>query len=619
MKRFYPVWITLGHLAYWRSFACKRSACAGGGRDFAWLTLLLALVISMALLLVGTRFGLLERFTDALLGTLRPYGVPIWVTSHWENHEGIQKNLIDHLIKAGTSTDQQTSHLAVHPYRRMEGGRPEITLPGSSSWKNSIPFVGWAVYQSDPLWRLDTPIDWNEESWKTSEEWLGLPLTIVLNEALFQSNFNFDSYLEAITPILRKQKQSIPIRPQPNQKLRDTMDTLWINITMANEETLYPFRIRWIPYIPTMEKIAYLFPLSTYHALLAAYHFPDLKYNPLNKGIGDIKQHDYLTNPGFPRDAISSYAACVQNAELASGLSSLPSVASSRCQPPTLPNHFKFANQVSTEETAWDTIDHDKNNQLWIPCHRLPRNDTLRSTLCPSWNRDKEASAPLFVPWDVTSYGTSFSAIKIYVPDPTRINRGIQDVLSIKTRDGRPALNIHPMYMDALNRFNLLSDMLAIMVPAYTLTFGLFLAFLLLAQMGTLISHRRQHYGILLSRGLTWSNLHAKLFFQMAITTLIGAILAVFGLVPVLRMLLDDGFKKVINNYQDFLPPGYDFEVLPLSVNVILLTLAGVYGVVIIVSFFLLMRMPLLPSTAPSELLHGNVNAPVRSRIQSHK
>ncbi|MBF0369212.1 MAG: ABC transporter permease [Magnetococcales bacterium] len=611
-----PVWFSMGNLAFWRSFGCGRFGCAGGGRDFAWLTLLLSLVIAMMLLMAGSRAGLLDRFTDALLGTLRPYGVPIWVTPHWENHEGIQKNLLDRLDKLSAPDTGPIPGLSVHSYRRLERGRPGIRLPGVASWKRDAPFIGWAVYPNNPLWQLQTPEGWHPGVEGATDEWLGLPLTIVLSETLFVERFNYDAYRESVSEGLRKRKRPPPPMRPPGKKLTEFLDTLWLSVTVSNDDQLLPFKVRWVHHIPAMEKVSYLFPLSTYHALLAAYHFPDLKYDPATLGRGDFAAHQVLMDPNYPRAGITAFAKCAQEEVAATGLTGLPTINTKRCPPPILPRASSQAGgSGSGGSTGWDTLNHDTQSQLWIPCHRLPRNDTLRGTLCPRYGRRGAPSDPVFVPWDVTSYGTSFSAVHVYVPDPTRINQGIEEFLAIRTRDGRPALNIHAMYMDALTRFNLLSDMLATLVPAYAITFGVFLAALLLAQVGALVEHRRRHFGILLSRGFTSLGIYTKLIWQMALSTLVGGALAVFGMVPLLRYQLEDGFRGIIEKYRDILPPGQTFEVLPLSPEAIAITIGTVFGAVVFVTIFRLFSMPLRGSTAPSDLLHGKRAAPKRDAL----
>ncbi|MEO5362890.1 MAG: hypothetical protein H7838_04620 [Magnetococcus sp. DMHC-8] len=655
-RRIIPVWAVMGSRAYWRSFVCGRFGCMNGGRDFFWLTLLLALVISMALLLVGTRAGLVDRFTDAILGTLRPYGVPIWVTAHWENHEGIQTNLLDRLKDLEKNLPGETFGITVHPYRRLADNSPQIRLPVEGIWTSGVPWVGWAVYTDDPLWKLGnnpsasqgtqalpTPAgslpaapspgdekDKEKESaspkreeperepWSAGSDssasdrdsgWEGLPLTVVLSESLFARQFDYAAYREAIQPLLQKKKlRRLPAK-LPQGELRNALSTLWLKVVVGNREELVPFQVRWVHHIPSMEKVAFLFPLSTYHALLAAYHFPELRFDPLTRGRGNPDHYRWLTSSLFPREALTAYERCIHTAVAATGLTDLPRVKEDVCpKPPAVdlrPLNSEASGAADAAE-AWDTLSHDTNNRLWLPCQRLPRSSALRGTVCPEETKSKKAVAPLFVPWDVTSDGSSLAAVHVYVPDPTRLSRGIQGLLALRTPEGVHALSIQTMYQDALNRFNLLSDLLSTMVPAYALTFGLFLSALLLAQVGALIGHRRHHYGILLSRGFTWFGIYAKLVWQMILATGVGGVVAVFGFIPLLRLLLEDGFKGIITHYQDLLPPGYDFEILPLPWQPILLTLGEVFLAVFVVTLLLLFRLPLRGNTAPSDLLHGD-------------
>ncbi len=616
-RRWTPVWASLGSKAYWRSFVCGRFGCANGGRDFAWLTLLLALVICMALLLVGTRAGLLERFTDALLGTLRPYGVPVWVTAHWENHQGIGSDLLSRLKEMETRIPGESFGVKAYPYRQIGDSSPKIRLPGPSTWDPGSPWIGWGVYPNDPLWQLEMPANWNEEQNQESNGWLGLPLTIVLSEAIFAEHFNYDAYREAIQPILRQKKlRRLPEKP-PQDSLRNALDAIWLEVGIGNTEELVPFRIRWVHHIPAMEQVAFLFPLTTYHALLAAYHYPEIRFDVKSKGMGDPEEFRRLISPAYPKGEIASFALCLQEELTKTGLLGLPKIPENRCSRPQLPTPTSRHAYPRGRDDGWDVLNHDDHHRLWMPCHRLPRNHPLRESLCPN-GRPTTGQPLIYAPWDVTESGTAFSAVRIYMPDPTRLSRGIRALMSVRTKDGRPAFNIHSMYQDALNRFNLLSDLLSTMTPAYAITFGIFLGALLLAQAGTLIGHRRHHYGILLSRGFTWGGIYGKLIWQMFLATLTAGTIAIFGMIPALRYLLDDGFKQIIARYQDLLPPGYDFEALPLPWQEITITLGEVYAVVACVTIFLLFRLPLRGNTAPSDLLHGGGVAP-RERERNRK
>ncbi|MBF0144881.1 MAG: hypothetical protein HQL84_01145 [Magnetococcales bacterium] len=613
-----PVWIPLGWKAYWRSFNCGRFGCVDGGRDFYWLTLLLSLVIAMALLLVGSRAGLLERFTDALLGTLRPYGVPIWVTTHWQNQNGIHSGLLERLGEMKDRIPGESFGITAHPYRRIANNTPQISLPGNSVWDSSIPFIGWAVYPNDPLWNLDEDFPQRLPEGKSTtpatREWYDLPLTVVLNESLFATQFDYAAYKEEVQPLLEARKlRRLPEKPADG-RLGNLLNSLWLKVMVGDEEKMLPFQVRWTDHIPAMEKVAFLFPLATYNALLAAHHLPDLIYDPINLGKGNTQDHARLKSSIYPVTEILGFSVCVAQEIEASGLTELPEIRQDRCpKPQLLPGLGKITGKATEGHQYSDTLLHDQENNLWLPCHRFPRSNPMRNELCPDWNNDSLGN-PLFLPWNVTGSGTSFEAIHVYVPEPTQLTKGIQSVLSVRTKDGLSAFNIHPMYQDALNRFNLLSDLLSTMVPAYALTFGMFLGALLLAQVGTLIGHRQHHYGILLSRGIRWTGIYAKLIWQMALATCVAGGIAIFAMIPGLRYLLEEGFRQIINQYKGLLPPGYEFEVLPLPWKSIAITTGEVFAVVVMVTIFVLLRLPMRSSTAPSDLLHGDGRAPRKTR-----
>ena len=612
------VWARMGWRSFWRSFRCGRFGCFGGGRDFVWLTLLLAMVVSMVLLLVGSRAGLMERFTDALLGTLRPHGVPVWVTSHWENDERIQSDLLLDLQKLAIALPGESFGVTTHPYRRLANSRPRIKLPTNKIWSEKTPWVGWAVYADSPMWSVG--LDSGASIKKTDDYWLGLPLTIVLSDSLFAKNFDYPAYLEQVRPVLLEKK----LRPLPDllpsSGLKSVLHTLWLKIVVGDQERLLPFQTRWVHHIPGMEEVAYLFPMSTYHAILAAHHLPQLRFNPMNRGRGDpIMAHQQLTGDSYPRAAISDYARCVQRKVANIGLDVFPIISAKDCPKPALALLKTAADKIANSAGGgWDTLDHDNSSRLWLPCRNLPWNDALRFNLCPDKAQQADMSG-LFVPWDVTKYGTAYKTVQVYVPDPTKLNLSIKKLLALKTSTGLQALNIPPLYRDALNRFNLLSDLLVTMVPAYSMTFGLFLVFLLLALVGTLVGHRRSHYGVLLSRGVTASSIYSKLGLQMALVTIVGGAIAIFAIIPLSRILLADGFVAIISQYQDLLPPGYIFEVLPLSWKTAAFTVGGVYLAVVTVTMILLLQLPLRGNTAPSDLLHGDLRAPRKDDVQQQE
>ncbi|MBF0154011.1 MAG: hypothetical protein HQL64_09760 [Magnetococcales bacterium] len=626
-----PVWISLGMRAFRRSFWCGCFGCDSGGRDFVWLTLLLTLVMTMTLVFVGTRVGFLDRLADTLIGNIEPNGVPVWVTSHWENQQGIDSALLQKLTdmklpvaqgrspQEGAHVAEEKSSLTVFPYRRLGDNQPAIHLPTPQSWKGTTPFAGWAVYPNDPLWKLATAdatrlgISYEDER----SPWLGLPLEVVLSTARFRRHFDYAAYREAVAPFLAEQKRpALPATLDWNDPIR-ALETLWLRVTVSQEERLIPFKVRWVSHIPSMESIAFLFPLNTYHALLAAHHLPDLRYQPENEGRGDsIQNHRLLTQPDYPRELLSQYAACVQKEQESAGGDERPQVSRQKCSPPSavarLNSGKKADVPAQTWKNQWDTLNHDRNHQVWIPCQRLSRGDALRGALCAG--QSAEAGGNMFVPWDLTHAGLAFSTVHLFVPNATHLAQVIEQIQEIRTSDGRQAFNIHPTYLDAMSRFNLLSDMLGSLIPAFAGSFLLLLTALLFAQIGGVIDRRRNHFGILMSRGFSWVTIYAKVILQMFLATTCSSVVAVFGLVPALRWFVMRDFNTVLSRYRELLPPDHGLDIMPLSWQPIVLTVGGVALAVILVVAILLLRIPLWWHTTPSDLLHGNYANPDRNQ-----
>ncbi|OSM06988.1 hypothetical protein MAIT1_00113 [Magnetofaba australis IT-1] len=626
-----PLWMRLGWVDYWRAFHCGRFACDGGGKDFSYLTLLLTLVISMALLLVSSHNGFLNRMTDALLGNIRPYGAPIWATAHWQNNDGIGRQVLDKLDAIGG----EIPGVSTHPYRRLEVSRPRVVLPGAKSWRSKQPkFVGWAVYDKDPLWRL--AVDPQPQQWGVRElsalleeldigamlglgdkpkqtkpatlrpqgppprQWKGLPLEVTLSKRLFAQMFDYDAYRQELSRVLRPAQMSDLPYSVSADELESKLTTLWLRMTVGREDHFFPFTVHWVDHIPAMEDVAYLFPLTTYHALMAAYHLPDLRFDPMNGGENRRGDLAMLKGDSYPLDELERYAACVNEAVARTGLTGVPVVSERECRLPRLPP--EGARTIPT--AMWDAMEHDNRNQLWLPCHKLAQDDPMRGALCSGWH-EEDAKRVIMVPWDVTGYGSAFASVHVYVADPGNLSAVIERMTALRLDDQQLALNIHPKYQDALNRFNLLSDQLKIFIPAFAMAFGLLMIMLLAAQIGTLLGHRRHDFGMLLTRGVTWRGIHMKVYFQMTIATLISGSIATFGLLTAMRAWLGPDFIAVMERYRDLLNPGVGVEPLPLSALELALVWGGCYLAVLLVSALMLMKLPVRWGVTPSELLHG--------------
>ncbi len=440
---------------------------------------------------------------------------------------------------------------------------------------------------------------------------------MVLNADLFGQYFDYQAYRKSLEPVLKRSDfDKLPKQIWENG-MPEVLSTLWLRVSVSNRDRYLPFKTRWISHIPAMEQVAYLFPLHTYNALLAAHHLPELRYDPENLGRGNFQTARILNAPTYPRKAMETYAACIRKEVAATGLSGLPAISEARCPKPDL-SSFPTIDLQAKEMVNWDSLNHDRKNQLWIPCHRLPRSDALRGSLCPSWAPKRKQTA-LFVPWDVTDYGNAFSTLRAYAQNPQNLSEMVENLLAVRTSDKRHALNIHPTYQDALNRFNLLSDLLATLTPAFALVFMLLLIAVLVAQVGTLVDHRRNQYGILISRGFTWTSIHLMIQFQMIMSIAIAAGLVLLGFMPVLCHFIDLEFQKVILDYRNLLPPGDMLEILPLEPLTVGITVGSVVVWIIGVTLLLTFRMPMRWNTTPSDLLHAGPGGPEESYDKERK
>jgi len=239
-----------------------------GGRDFLWLTLLLMLVLTLGLLLQATRIGLLERFVDVLLGSVENHGVPIWVIPNPVSKGSIK------FISNEVITDIENEGFKIYPYREVDAGLDSIELPGTSIWRTRSDldpeFSGWAVYMDDPLW----PGPPGEVG--------SLPLKIVMNRSMFRKYFNYQEYNNFGGRNLPASLFSKITEEKFNSET--PTDNIWLNIRSGDFTGLQIFEVIWVERIPTIQNIAFLFPLPTYHALHEAANYPELRYFPEYQG-----------------------------------------------------------------------------------------------------------------------------------------------------------------------------------------------------------------------------------------------------------------------------------------------------------------------------------------------
>jgi hypothetical protein len=284
------MWTRLAWIEWQRSVVIGKP-----NRDFLWLTLLLTLTLLLALLGWGSQQGLLNKFVDVSIGHVESAGIPIWVAA--DTSEGITGEIL------------QSQSPKLYPYREVEPY--EVALPGEAGpdtsadkkvWAHQkVPFEGWAVHFEDPLWKAEGDI----------KESSTIPLAVILNRSLFNKYFNCAAYVEEL-------QKRLPFLTWPSVSSQKEVpsclanDILWLDLDVRKNRELLPFRIYWQSHIPTMQELAFLFPLSTLNTLRLARFYPTLEYYPEMQAnhTGRVKQLMWQANNDMPEALKNNWQTC---------------------------------------------------------------------------------------------------------------------------------------------------------------------------------------------------------------------------------------------------------------------------------------------------------------------
>ena len=553
---------------------------APGGRDFMWLTFLLVLVLTLGLLLQATRVGMLERFVDVFLGTVKNHGVPIWVIPN-PFSKGSIKFISNDVIK-----EIEAGGGKIYPYREVDEGLDVVELPDPSIWKKRTEldpsFSGWAVYLDDPLW---------PSSYDNSTDTKDFPLTIVINKNLFSKHFDFEKYNSFI-------RQKLPSTlytevTKKNLMSKDPFKNIWLSIRSNGRPDLYNFKVLWVDRIPTIQKVAFLFPLSTYHALYESSNYPELNYFPEYFG---------KTGQRIKRISVSGNTENTKFKEFLKLTRGAVSIKRGRTliefkAPRQLMRIDQYLRDAGLTYRVLDSIQGDiladKKSHLELPCHILPRKE-LR--LIPKKKQKKSDCSMLK---DVTSSGNGFLRAFIYVPDRTTLNEAVRNALVIHDK----ALSIHPIYKDALNRFGFLTKMLDALRLPYGIVLFLFLVAILGIQIGTLVGHRRGRYGIFLAKGISWGQIYQMLYLQISFALIISISLSAI-IMTILKASVSTIVGQASNEFREVLSVA-DMDILPLLWQDYLLVTVGTF---ILAQFFvtiIVYKLPVHRRTEIGRLLQG--------------
>jgi len=540
-----------------------RGKCPGGC-DFRWLTFLLAGVLCMALLLLSTQKGLMNRFVETLVGKVPHYGVPIWVVP-----------TIGHRIDA-TILSEINKIAPVFPYRDIY---PEkIHLPGHSETP------GRAVHSFDPLWQLPANTQPDPETcFPHALSDSTLPLEVTLNKSWFKKHFDYPAYRKALESRL----------PPPCLTNLQSLRVLWLDLDLREPE-LVPFKIRWVEQIPAMEKLAFLFPMTTYHIIWVSKDLIKLRYYPEMQGEDDVRVKEiFVLEEYLGKKELQEFIACTkasQRDDVIQFPKYLPVYWIQACADA---HNLPITQDWHNETHNGDKIRHDNPWALSLPCHRL--NDLYKRML-------NETCAPEAT-LNMLRDDFRVSRALVYARDYTYLSE-IKDQLLALKENGKQVLYLHDIYKKSIDRFDFLAESLEALLWPYGAIFGIFLLLVLWVNIGTLIDHRLHRYGIFLAKGMPSRQIYLMVSFQMFLVTLVGMVVALFVFLGVKFAINYWVFAEVVEAHRDNLDIIGTLDLLPFDWLYLLVWPVGILVTMGIAALHLRL-IPLRRETAPSELLQS--------------
>jgi hypothetical protein len=553
-------WQRLAWIEWYRSFRLTGK----DNHDFFWLAVLLWLTLTLALLLWGSREGLLNKLVDVSLGNIEGVGVPIWVVAN--NSEGIDRQL------------WQQTEIQLYPYREVD--QIEVKLPNSPADKQRW-FEGWAVSSEDPLWQLGVK---SVASAPVPQTVSVPPLAIILSKNLFKQYFNCAIYVESLRPQLPSASLPPPATKEDNLSCLAN-NILWLEVKVGTErQELLPFQIHWQPRIPTMHHLAFLFPLSTWYTLRVSSYFTNVRYYPEAQEVQEEKSlriKELMVWRGEQEvKGLETLKTCLGQAEVNgdrmvlsyplpkqwvmgciqhSGMSF--STGLERVLPPYLTlTEESESHYFQYDNSGYLTLFCDQSHSACVPCQSV--------TQSPAWNglphtvcTEKQTTA------DMLELVEPYQKALVYVKNRADLANSLEKIQQLPQSgtDHRLAFYIHPTYKDALTRFLFIQKMIDMLKLVYTPLFLLFLVILLIVQVGIVITHRRHNYGILLAKGVSWLQLYQMILMQMTLSFLVAMGIAVL-IIQSIRGWLSWEFVDILvqKPYIDHLLVN-DFDLLPLS------------------------------------------------------
>jgi hypothetical protein len=553
-------WQKLAWIEWYRSFRLTGK----DNHDFFWLALLLLLTLTLALLLWGSREGLLNKFVDVSLGRLEGVGIPIWVAAN--NEAGLDRHLL------------QVAGIQFYPYREVESFEASLPVSINPVWDNKVSFEGWAVSSVDPLWQLGV----NHQTSAATTQSFPVPLKIILSNSLFKQYFNCAAYVTAVQQQLPFWSPPVTREENPLSCLANNI--LWLEVKVGTERReLLPFQIHWQSRIPTMHQLAFLLPLSTLHALKVSTYFTNLKYYPeaqIDKSPR-IKELMLWTDTNEIMPSVQQLKQCLKHVQSTDNnrislVYPLPRTWVMSCIEQSGISLQSGAKQLLppyltiTEESASHYFQYDNEDHLIIscgadqprcqPCEKVIQSPvwrSLKTTVCTQ----TQTIADMIVL--IGSYQKALT----YVKQRDELATYLEKITNLpqSATDSRKAFYIHPTYHDAHVRFLFIQKVIEMLKMVYSPFLFMLLLILLVVQIGIVITHRQHNYGILLAKGMSWQQIYYLILMQITLSFIVAWGSALL-LIESVSYLLSWRFAGIVTQkpYIDHLLVN-NFDLLPLT------------------------------------------------------
>lgn len=631
-------WFWLAVVEWRKSFAPFRR----GGQhrlDFFWLTVLLFLSSTLMLFLWGSKEGLLNRFMEVSVGYLPGHGIPIWVRSELaEDGSGF---LLDHkILKEIQQID--ISNIEAYPFREVEA--KDIRIPGYEEYylgysreikkgqvvwhetgdpRKMAHFKAWAVYSYDPLWNQG-----NNDATLTADrpQALGIPSEVVLSRALFEKHFDCEAYRRALKKIYRLPESMLGGIKELRQSdclwcLRSKNpdeSSIWLSVKVARERELTRCKVRFVPRIQTMEKVALLFPLSTLHALIVSHGNSKMKIQLEGGGRPSRRAKKLWIWGDLERIRITDFSNCIcarleeragyyqlvlgSRGQREDWVRACAAIYGIQLRGDDLPlSDVGYADVV--EGIDADEINHDSDGNLIVSMEAL--NKQYQKSYA---KQIRQGSQQCKV--DMIRVTGGFSQALVYVKDRRSVVDSIAKIKQLTAPDAtkqRRALTLDESYEDAVARFGFINDVVTLIKRPYLLIYTVFLLSLLIAQVGMAINHRKANYGILLSKGFCVKHIYMITISQVGLCFTVGYVFALAAVQVGIAEFLHLAFHNTVSagRYNDyFSTEGLNLMPLFLSDYVILFCL-GITVALFITLAHLYFVVGLRSDTEPCNLLHS--------------